>query len=92
MTIFGDGKQVRAFSHIDDVAPYIAKSIITPAAKNQIINIGADQPYSVLELAQVIAKAMGVEPKLEFHPRGLRSSMRSRIMRKRRTYLTLIKQ
>jgi UDP-glucose 4-epimerase len=62
MTVFGDGKQTRAFSHIDDVAPIIAASIARPAAYNQIFNVGADRPYSVLELAQVTAKAMGVPP------------------------------
>ena len=32
MTIFGDGKQTRAFSYIDDVAPVIAASITRPKA------------------------------------------------------------
>jgi UDP-glucose 4-epimerase len=60
MTIFGDGTQQRAFSHIDDVAPIIARSIEHPAALNQIFNVGADQPYTVNELAQVVAEAMGL--------------------------------
>lgn len=64
MTVFGDGKQTRAFSHIDDVAPIIAASIGRPAAFNQVFNVGADRPYSVLELANVIAKAMGVAPRI----------------------------
>ena len=59
MTIFGDGEQKRAFTHIDDVAPIIAKGPETPEAINQIFNVGADTPYSVNELASVIAKAMG---------------------------------
>jgi UDP-glucose 4-epimerase len=62
MTIFGDGKQTRAFSYIDDVAPIIASSITRPASYNQVFNVGADKPYSVLELAQVVAKAMGGKP------------------------------
>ena len=68
MTIFGDGKQTRAFSYIGDVAPYIAKCISVPAARNEVFNIGADKPYTVLELATSIASAMGVEPKLKFFP------------------------
>src|ERR1700689_2348541 len=32
MTIFGDGTQIRAFTHIDDVAPIIAGSVNVPAA------------------------------------------------------------
>jgi UDP-glucose 4-epimerase len=64
MTIFGDGKQTRAFSYIGDVAPVIAESIARPACYNQVFNVGADQPYSVLEVAQVVAKVMGSEPNL----------------------------
>src|SRR5438067_2833685 len=32
LTIFGDGDQRRAFSHIDDVAPQIARSVAVPQA------------------------------------------------------------
>lgn len=68
MTIFGDGKQTRAFTHIDDVVPYIAKSVEVKGAKNEIFNIGADKPYTVLELAKTIAKAMNAESMIEFLP------------------------
>jgi UDP-glucose 4-epimerase len=59
MTIFGDGTQQRAFTHIDDVAPVIATSADFPAARNQIFNVGADEPYTVNELAKVVAQAIG---------------------------------
>jgi UDP-glucose 4-epimerase len=59
MTIFGDGSQTRAFSYIDDVAPVIAASIGRPGSYNEVFNVGADKPYSVSELAHVVAKAMG---------------------------------
>lgn len=55
MTIFGDGKQTRAFSYIDDVAPLIAKSPTVAAARNETFNVGADTPYSVLDLAREVA-------------------------------------
>ena len=64
MSIFGDGSQTRAFSFIDDVAPVIAASIARPACYNQVFNVGADKPYSVAELATVVAKAMGVAPQI----------------------------
>src|SRR6185437_11966042 len=60
LTIFGDGNQTRAFSYIDDVAPQIARSVSTPAAFNQVINVGADTPYSVNQLASVVGHAFGV--------------------------------
>jgi UDP-glucose 4-epimerase len=58
MTIFGDGKQTRAFSHIDDVAPLISRSTRNPKAYQETFNIGADKPYTVLELAGEVAKAL----------------------------------
>jgi UDP-glucose 4-epimerase len=64
LTIFGDGNQTRAFTHINDVAPLIAKSIFTDSAYNQIFNVGADEPFSVNELAQEVSKAMGIELKV----------------------------
>jgi len=64
MTVFGDGTQTRAFSYIGEVAPILAEAIHVPAARNQVFNIGADQPYSVRELANAVARAMGVEPQL----------------------------
>jgi UDP-glucose 4-epimerase len=59
MTVFGDGLQTRAFSHVDDVAPIIARSTLVPAAHNRVFNIGADTPYTILQLAQEIAAAFG---------------------------------
>ena len=64
MTVFGDGKQTRAFSHVDDVAPLIARAPSVPGARNQVFNVGADTPYTVLTLAEEVARGFGVEPKL----------------------------
>ncbi|MGH9529789.1 MAG: NAD-dependent epimerase/dehydratase family protein [Terriglobales bacterium] len=60
MTIFGDGTQQRAFSHIDDVAPIIARSANQPTALNQIFNVGADVPHTVNELAEVVSEALSL--------------------------------
>lgn len=59
MTIFGDGTQQRAFSYVGDIAPAIAQAPFVGAAQNEVFNIGADRPYSVNELAQYVAQAMG---------------------------------
>jgi len=61
LTIFGDGSQERAFTHIDDVAPIIARSVDSPGARNQVFNVGADVPHTVNELAQVVSDAMGAK-------------------------------
>ena len=69
MTIFGDGLQTRAFTHIDDVAPVIARSIDVPQAANEVFNVGADTPHTVIDLAHTVARAFDVaEPEIEFLP------------------------
>lgn len=67
LTVFGDGKQVRAFSYIDDIAPVLAACIERPETWNQVYNIGADKPWTVLELAMAVCKAMGqTKPNIRF--------------------------
>jgi UDP-glucose 4-epimerase len=69
LTIFGDGLQTRAFTHIDDVAPVIARSIDVPQAANEVFNVGADTPHTVLDLAHTVARSFGVgDPEIEFLP------------------------
>lgn len=68
MTIFGDGSQLRAFTYINDVAPLIADAVNKSSARNQVINLGADQPYTVNDLAHVVAEAMGMPSKVAFLP------------------------
>lgn len=66
LTIFGDGTQTRAFSYIDDVAIPIAKSVTIPNAYNQVFNIGADLPYTVNELAEVVCGEFGVSADIKY--------------------------
>ena len=68
MTVFGDGLQTRAFSYIDDVAPHIAHSVHVPEAYGQVINIGADKPYRIKHLAEVVAQTFGKEPRIRYLP------------------------
>jgi UDP-glucose 4-epimerase len=64
MTVFGDGLQTRAFSHIADVVPAIARAPLVPASRNQVFNVGADMPYTILELADAVAAAFDVVPEV----------------------------
>jgi UDP-glucose 4-epimerase len=60
LSIFGDGEQTRAFSYVGDIVPAIADAPWTPGARGEIFNVGADTPYSVNQLADVVRNAMGV--------------------------------
>lgn len=61
LTVFGNGEQTRAFSHIADVAPYIATSAELPEAQNQIFNIGGEIPFTVNELANEVMTALDLK-------------------------------
>jgi UDP-glucose 4-epimerase len=48
------------------VAPVIARSPFVPASEDEVFNVGADEPSTVLDLAHIIAEAFGVEPQIDF--------------------------
>lgn len=66
LTIFGDGEQSRAFSFIDDVAPYIAESVNLKTAENEIFNIGGTIPFTVNELTKAVMQAMDAEVEVSY--------------------------
>jgi UDP-glucose 4-epimerase len=66
LTIFGDGMQTRAFSHIDDVAPLIAQCVNIESSNNEVFNVGAETPYTVNELAHLIFKIFNTNPGINY--------------------------
>lgn len=55
LTIFGDGKQTRAFNYVDDVVEANLKAMASEIIKGgEVINIGGERPVSVLEIADAI--------------------------------------
>lgn len=59
LSIFGDGTQTRAFSYVADVVAPIAAAPDTAGALGEIFNVGADQPWSVNDLADLVRREMG---------------------------------
>ncbi len=68
LTIFGDGSQTRAFSYIGDIVPAIAGCVEVPEAYNGIFNIGAEQDYTVRELAEIIMKTLDIKGDIRYLP------------------------
>lgn len=62
MTVFGDGRQSRAFTYVGDVAPVIAAVVNRPQCYNQTFNIGADDVCSVIDVAHLVAASLNVPP------------------------------
>lgn len=59
LTIYGDGKQTRAFSYIDDSVEPLWNAAIFPEASKQIINLGGIYETSINEACDVLIKVMG---------------------------------
>lgn len=59
LVIYGDGKQTRSFSYIQDVNLAIVRALIEPRASRQIINIGPTESYSINELAREVCAVAG---------------------------------
>ena len=65
ITIYGNGKQTRDFTYIDD----IIDGFIAAASKDkegQIINIGGGSRHSLLEAVGLIEDISGIKPVIEF--------------------------
>lgn len=65
MTIYGDGKQTRAFSNIEDnMQPFWNAAVLDEASK-QIINVGGIKGYTINEAAKILMNITGYD-KLEY--------------------------
>ena len=56
LPIFGDGKQVRCFTWIEDIAKTVADYSFEEITDNQTYNLGNPEPISMIELARLIYK------------------------------------
>ena len=59
--IFEDGLQKRDFVHVSDVAQACRLAMEVPDAAGRVLNVGSGNAYTVLEIAQRMAEAMGKE-------------------------------
>ena len=57
--VYEDGRQMRDFVSVHDVARACALALDAPDAPGQVINIGSGQRRSVLEVAAALAAALG---------------------------------
>ncbi|WP_336488778.1 NAD-dependent epimerase/dehydratase family protein [Methylobacterium nigriterrae] len=62
--IFEDGEQRRDFVHVEDVAEAFVLALEHPRAPGNVYNVGSGQNWSVREVAEILARAMG-KPHLE---------------------------
>jgi len=68
ITVFGDGTQQRAFTHVTDVVGALLKLIAEPKAVGQVINIGNKQEITILALAERVRELSGSDSPIKLVP------------------------
>lgn len=61
LPVYGDGKQTRDFTYIDDVVKATISAFEKKEALGKVINIASGREHSILELAKVVKKISGKE-------------------------------
>ncbi|MBI4710560.1 MAG: GDP-mannose 4,6-dehydratase [Nitrospirae bacterium] len=68
ITVFGDGKQSRCFSHVKDTVRALVKLSRTDEAVGEVINIGSADEISIEELAKRIKTLTKSKSKIQYIP------------------------
>jgi nucleoside-diphosphate-sugar epimerase len=59
LVVFGDGRQRRDFSYVDDVVHALCLAATAPAALGQVFNVGGDGHASLNETAELLVRLAG---------------------------------
>ncbi len=68
MTVFGDGTQSRAFTHVTDVVGALVKLVQEPKAVGEVINIGNIQEVTITKLAERVRELSGSRSPIKYIP------------------------
>jgi UDP-glucose 4-epimerase len=66
LVVHGDGLQQRCFAHVSDVVRAVLDLMDCPEAFGGVLNVGSDQPVSILELARRVIAAVNPSLAVEF--------------------------
>jgi len=68
ITVFGDGTQQRAFTHVHDVVGALLKLVVEPKAIGQVINVGNKHEISIYQLAERVRELSGSTSPIKLIP------------------------
>jgi len=68
ITVFGDGRQTRSFTHVEDVVRGLIALAGEPRAIGQVFNIGNTEEISIADLARRVKAAAGSRSEIVFIP------------------------
>jgi UDP-glucuronate decarboxylase len=76
ITIFGDGTQTRSFIYVTDEIEGILKIVHKEEALGEVINLGNNKEFTILELANIIKELTHSDSKITFKPLPIDDPMR----------------
>lgn len=68
ITVYNDGRQLRCFTDVTNAVRAILRLMQTPAAADQVFNVGNDRPTLIRELAETIIELTGSSSTIEYVP------------------------
>ena len=58
--IHGDGQQTRTFTYVADTVDGVVRAMRTPEARGEVINVGGNKPTTILGLAELVQRSLGM--------------------------------
>lgn len=78
--VLGNGRQIRCFTYVDDIARGIVMAVDTAKSKNEDFNIADQTPIAIDNLLKLLWKLSGVDKPLKIvHKKGLEADVQKRI-------------
>lgn len=68
LEIHGDGLQKRSFLHVEDGAHALISIAFTEALTGLPVNVGSEQPITIIELAEVVRRVLNLDVPLRHRP------------------------
>ncbi len=68
LTIYGDGKQTRDFIHVSDIVNCLLAAVDKASVDAPVCNAATGKETSVLDVAHILARLLGVDPAIALAP------------------------
>lgn len=68
LTVFGDGRQTRCFTYIDDAVEGTFRAALSPRATGQVINLGGGAEITINQLARQVRDLAGSPSPIVYRP------------------------
>jgi UDP-glucose 4-epimerase len=68
MTVYGDGRQTRCFTHVSDAVRGMISLMDSPDTVGEVFNIGSEEEVEIGVLAKMIRELIGSDSEIQYVP------------------------